>query len=138
MHGYFVDLRLYEKAKSIANPFAYEEYREKQRAAKLEAERTSRIRAVDAAKTATKVNPRLARRLAAATDADNMIADELDSSGDEMKTARTRKGEKKMKKVVSLLTDDRFKDLFQDPDFEIDEGSAEFRLHHPSAATNQH
>lgn len=138
MHGYFVDLRLYEKAKSIANPFAYEEYREKQRTAKLDAERSSRIRAVDAAKTTTKVNPRLARRLAAATDADSMMVDDLDSSGDEMKTARTKKGEKKMKKVVSLLTDDRFKGLFQDPDFEIDEGSAEFRHQHPSGASNQH
>ena len=45
MHGYFVDLRLYEKAKSISNPFAYEEYLEEQRKAKLEAERQSRIKA---------------------------------------------------------------------------------------------
>lgn len=45
MHGYFVDLRLYEKAKSIANPFAYEEYLEEQRRAKLEAERAGRIKA---------------------------------------------------------------------------------------------
>ena len=44
MHGYFVDLRLYEKAKSIANPFAYEEYLEEQRRAKLEAERAGRIK----------------------------------------------------------------------------------------------
>lgn len=45
MHGYFVDLRLYEKAKSIANPFAYEEYLEEQRRVKLEAERAGRIKA---------------------------------------------------------------------------------------------
>jgi ribosome biogenesis protein ENP2 len=45
MHGYFVDLRLYEKAKSIANPFAYEEYLEEQRRSKLEAERAGRIKA---------------------------------------------------------------------------------------------
>ncbi len=45
MHGYFIDLRLYEKAKSISNPFAYEEYMEEQRKAKLEAERESRIKA---------------------------------------------------------------------------------------------
>jgi len=35
---------LYEKAKSIANPFAYEEYLEEQRRAKLEAERAGRIK----------------------------------------------------------------------------------------------
>lgn len=45
MHGYFVDLRLYEKAKSIANPFAYEEYLDEQRRIKLEAERSGRIKA---------------------------------------------------------------------------------------------
>lgn len=45
MHGYFVDLRLYEKAKSIANPFAYEEYLAEQRRTKLEAERAGRIKA---------------------------------------------------------------------------------------------
>ena len=45
MHGYFVDLRLYEKAKSIANPFAYEEYMAEQRRVKLEAERAGRIKA---------------------------------------------------------------------------------------------
>ncbi len=45
MHGFFVDLRLYEKAKAISNPFAYEEYLEEQRKSKLEAERASRIKA---------------------------------------------------------------------------------------------
>ncbi|KAJ2305546.1 Small ribosomal subunit biogenesis, partial [Coemansia sp. RSA 2706] len=30
MHGFFVDLRLYERAKAIANPFAYDEYRVRQ------------------------------------------------------------------------------------------------------------
>lgn len=45
MHGFFVDLRLYEKAKAISNPFAYEEYLEEQRKNKLEAERASRIKA---------------------------------------------------------------------------------------------
>ncbi|CAJ0848375.1 6327_t:CDS:2, partial [Entrophospora sp. SA101] len=44
MHGFFVDLRLYEKAKSIANPFAYSEYREQIIKQKLEKERESRIR----------------------------------------------------------------------------------------------
>lgn len=136
MHGFFVDLRLYEKAKSIANPFAYDEYIEKQKTAKLEAAHASRIRPVDSTKPTGKVNTRLASRLAAAAEGDDGAALEThDSSEDEleeMKTARTKKGEKKLKKVASLLHDDRFKDLFHDPDFHIDEGSTEFRALHPS------
>ena len=30
MHGYFIDNRLYQKAKSAANPFAHEEFVAKQ------------------------------------------------------------------------------------------------------------
>lgn len=43
MHGYFVDNRLYRKAASLAQPFAYETYRKQQIEAKLEAARESRI-----------------------------------------------------------------------------------------------
>jgi ribosome biogenesis protein ENP2 len=43
MHGFFVDNRLYGKAKAIADPFAYDTYRAKRVAAKLEEERRSRI-----------------------------------------------------------------------------------------------
>ncbi|KAJ1673689.1 Small ribosomal subunit biogenesis, partial [Spiromyces aspiralis] len=45
MHGFFVDYRLYERAKAIANPFAYEEYRMQAVKAKIEKDRASRIRA---------------------------------------------------------------------------------------------
>lgn len=43
MHGYFVDIRLYRKAKSVAEPFAYEEYRRKKVREKIESERTNRV-----------------------------------------------------------------------------------------------
>lgn len=43
MHGYFVDIRLYRKAKSVAEPFAYEEYRRKKIREKIESERTNRV-----------------------------------------------------------------------------------------------
>jgi ribosome biogenesis protein ENP2 len=43
MHGYFVDNRLYRKAANLAQPFAYETYRQQQIDAKLEAARESRI-----------------------------------------------------------------------------------------------
>ena len=43
MHGYFLDNRLYAKAKVIAEPFAYETYRQKRVDKKMEEERRSRI-----------------------------------------------------------------------------------------------
>ncbi|CCJ29692.1 unnamed protein product, partial [Pneumocystis jirovecii] len=60
MHGFFIDFRLYEMAKSIANPFAYAEYREKVIKSKIEKERESRIRS---STKATKVNNKLAQHL---------------------------------------------------------------------------
>jgi len=62
MHGYFIDVRLYEQAKLIVNPFAYEEFREKKILEKIEKERESRIRSSSGAK-GVKVNKKLAAKL---------------------------------------------------------------------------
>lgn len=43
MHGFFIDNRLYHKAKARVEPFAYETYRAKRVTEKLESERQSRI-----------------------------------------------------------------------------------------------
>lgn len=43
MHGYFIDVRLYNKAKALADPFAYEEYRRKKIKEKVEAQRENRV-----------------------------------------------------------------------------------------------
>lgn len=43
MHGYFVDIRLYRKAKSVIQPFAYDSYRKKEIRQKIESERTNRV-----------------------------------------------------------------------------------------------
>lgn len=43
MHGYFVDIRLYRKAKSVVEPFAFEEYRKKKIREKIESDRTNRV-----------------------------------------------------------------------------------------------
>jgi len=61
MHGYFIDVRLWEQARLIANPFAYEEYREKKIKEKIEKDRESRIRT--SAAQQVKVNKNLATRL---------------------------------------------------------------------------
>lgn len=46
MHGFFVDARLYRKAQARLEPFAYDVYREKRVAERMEQERQSRIATV--------------------------------------------------------------------------------------------
>ncbi|CAG8476438.1 8421_t:CDS:10 [Diversispora eburnea] len=106
MHGFFIDLRLHEQAKAIANPFAYVDYREKIIKERLEKERESRIRAT---KKLPKVNKELAGRL-------------LNLSNKK----------KSNKEAVDPLKDTRFGELFSNPDFEIDKNSIEYKLLHPT------
>ena len=43
MHGYFIDAKLYERVRAIANPFAYEQWKMSQLKEKLEKKNSSRI-----------------------------------------------------------------------------------------------
>ncbi|CAG8470871.1 9636_t:CDS:10 [Ambispora gerdemannii] len=108
MHGFFIDLRLYEKAKLIVNPFAYAEYRQRVIKEKIEKERSSRIRVT---KKLPKVNKELAGRL---------LEDE------------EKKKKKPNEMFVNPLKDNRFGQLFTNPDYQVDENSREFKLLHPS------
>lgn len=103
MHGYFMSIRLYNKAKSLSESFNYEEYKKKKVREKIESERESRVQL----KTLPKVNKDLALKL-------------MDDS---------RKPKKK--NGPSLLEDDRFKQLFVNPDFQIDTNTEEYRLLNP-------
>eukprot|EP00058_Branchiostoma_floridae_P024420 XP_002609910.1 hypothetical protein BRAFLDRAFT_115272 [Branchiostoma floridae] len=109
MHGYFMDIRLYQKAKTIAEPFAYEEYRRNKIRQKIEETRDSRVKI----NKLPKVNRDLAQRL----------IEEEDSKGEGKK--------KKAKEASSLLQDDRFSALFSNPEFQVDTGTEEFRLLNP-------
>ena len=60
MHGYFVDNRLYHKARAVSDPFAYDRYRESVIQKKVEEERSSRI---SVARKVPRVNAALAARL---------------------------------------------------------------------------
>ncbi|XP_026756940.1 nucleolar protein 10 [Galleria mellonella] len=103
MHGYFVDVRLYKRAKSIADPFAFEEYKKRKIREKIEQERPSRIKIED---NLPKVNKDLASRLM-----------DIDAH--------------KKKQPTNLLKDDRFKALFENPDFEVDKEAEEYKLLNP-------
>lgn len=136
MHGYFIDLRLYEKAKAIANPFAYEEYLARRKADKLERERASRIRAKDPLKKA-KVNRSLVERLVAEEHVDLVEEEDEAKVGTVAKTKREKQKRRAKDTAQALLHDDRFSSLFQDPDFEIDQDSAEYKSIHPAYKKKQ-
>uniref|UniRef100_A0A4W6CA78 Nucleolar protein 10 n=1 Tax=Lates calcarifer TaxID=8187 RepID=A0A4W6CA78_LATCA len=111
MHGFFMDIRLYHKVKSMANPFAYEEYRKDKIRQKIEESRTQRVQV----KKLPKVNKELALKL-------------MEEGDDEAELASRKK---KGKALPSILGDDRFKLMFENPDYQVDEQSEEFRLLNP-------
>ncbi|KAL3913911.1 MAG: hypothetical protein SGILL_006306 [Bacillariaceae sp.] len=111
MHGFFVDINLYNKVRAVANPFEYEEYRKKKVKERLEAKRASRIapKASSTKKTAS-VNPDLADRLQYKAESNT-------------KSGNAAKG---------ILGDNRFGNLFTNPDFEIDEDDENFKMRNPN------
>uniref|UniRef100_A0A803M631 Nucleolar protein 10 n=1 Tax=Chenopodium quinoa TaxID=63459 RepID=A0A803M631_CHEQI len=122
MHGYFIDYRLYKKAKSITDPFAYDAYIEKRKKEKLEAMHRERI---TIKRKLPKVNRHLVRTL---------LEDEEAAEND----ADKKKSSKKKKGLNSdILNDDRFAELFENPEFEIDENSQEYMALHPIAPQKQ-
>lgn len=142
MHGFFVDLRTYTKARAIANPFEYAEYRQKLVSERLEKERESRIRtkkgslpSVDgvAALTASgqkvTVNKGLLARLQASADKEDRkrkrTHDQSNPADDQKDSEAAR---------TDLLQDSRFDSVFTNAEFAIDEKSREFALLNPSAA----
>ncbi|KAM5263359.1 nucleolar protein 10 isoform 3-T3 [Ctenodactylus gundi] len=110
MHGFFMDIRLYHKVKLMVNPFAYEEYRKDKIRQKIEETRAQRVQL----KKLPKVNKELALKL-------------MEEEEEKQKSA----WRKKAKSLPNILTDDRFKVMFENPDFQVDEESEEFRLLNP-------
>ncbi|KAK9491510.1 WD40-repeat-containing domain protein [Lipomyces doorenjongii] len=144
MHGYFLDIRLYEQAKLISNPFAYQEHREREIRKKIDKERESRIRT--SSKLSVKVNKGLAEKLASAAEKKTMRAarearimakakattevHEMDSDADVNGGAAAPASGGQ----TSLL-DDRFKTVFEDPEFEVDENTVEFQQLNPTRSS---
>ena len=101
MHGFFVASKLYDQARLIANPYVWEEERMKQVKEKVEKERASRIRG----NKKVKVNQKLVDRAL--------------KKQERRETVDTEAG---------VLGDSRFKQLFEDEAFAVDENSREFLL----------
>ncbi|EWC46915.1 hypothetical protein DRE_03927 [Drechslerella stenobrocha 248] len=153
MHGYFVKQELYEQARLIANPWGWEEQRKRMIQERIEKEREGRIRSSGKKVTSKlKVNQKLAERLAkleerldkrAARKAEKEkekekeagAEDEDDTEGEggaeaEDEAVAQKDGEKK----GDIMNDPRFKDLWTNPDFQVDETSFQYQLRNPSSA----
>ncbi|XP_011502950.1 PREDICTED: nucleolar protein 10 [Ceratosolen solmsi marchali] len=107
MHGFFVDVRLYKKARDITKPFEYEEYKKIKILEKIKEERPNRVQV----QKLPTVNTNLALKY---------IDNEL-----------IENSKKKKKAMPNLLEDNRFKALFVNPDFQIDINSEEYALLNP-------
>ena len=138
MHGYFIDQRLYEELRVVADPFEWERERNAMIRAKIEKERESRIRSSKRdALPKVKVNKGLAEKLAKQEaklakrrEKGRKVCAEVDG---EEKNAEEG-DEAVVGKVSALLKDSRFGGLFEDEDFAIDENTVQYQQLHPASA----
>ena len=139
MHGYFLSLRLYDTARAIANPFAYAEHREKILREKMDKLAESRIRAPKNAAANVKVNRGLAQRIYREQAMENVRAEKKKAKrgAPEEDEGDDRMDVEEITEKPGLINDPRFKALFEDPDFEVDETSREFALVNPSLAAKK-
>jgi ribosome biogenesis protein ENP2 len=135
MHGYIMDLPVYQKARAAARPFEYAEHRQRLIAERLDKERESRIRS----KGGKAALPSASRTLASGdrVTVNKTLADRLASGKEPRKRKRAAGEDAVVEGAANLLEDDRFGSLFTNPDFAIDERSREFAMVNPSAADRQ-
>lgn len=147
MHGYFISLALYERARLLTNPTAYADARERAIKAKLEKQAESRIRAVKNPKldAGVRVNKELAEKVAREAEVAAKKQAKRDAKAAAAATATTEGDAEEPEAAASkdkpspanLLSDSRFSQLFQDPEFQIDTSSREFAMLNPSTALKQ-
>lgn len=97
---FFIDIRLYNKAKAVVEPFAFDRYRKEKIRQQIEANRPARLKVKS---NLPAVNQELALKY---IDAD----------------------ENRRSKSTNLLKDDRFKALFSNPEFEVDKNAMEYKM----------
>ncbi|CAI7855413.1 unnamed protein product [Closterium sp. NIES-53] len=111
MHGFFLHSRLYHKAKSIADPFAWDTYRQQKVKEKIEAQRGSRI---SLQKKLPKVNAKLAAQLMQQSGAEGARGEGGEDEEEEEEEGAGGKARKQRKAAASALADPRFASLFTD------------------------
>ncbi|KAH8307806.1 hypothetical protein KR059_000153 [Drosophila kikkawai] len=105
MHGYFMDARLYNKAKAVVEPFAFDRFRKDKIRQEIESERKSRLQIES---KLPKVNKELALKI-------------MDEQANPSNSAKQRN-------VPNLLEDTRFKAMFENADFAVNKEAEEYRL----------
>lgn len=109
MHGYFIDNELYDKVNLIVNPNSIQDEREREIKKRIEQERESRIRSTGTlSNTKVKVNKEYVGHL------QNKLGSET---------------------AESVVNDDRFKEMFEDPRFQIDQESHDYKQLNPVASS---
>ncbi|XP_037024308.1 nucleolar protein 10 [Bradysia coprophila] len=103
MHGFFIDIRLYNKARSVVEPFEFDKYRKEKVRQKIESSRPNRLTIKS---NLPKVNQEIALKL-------------MDEKGGKKKKGRP---------TTSLLDDNRFSAMFENPEFEIDKDADEYKM----------
>lgn len=112
MNGFVMKAKLYNKMKEKAQPFDYNAYKEEQVQAKMDKE-MKKDKIVNK-NVKAKINEKLVDGMARSN-----------AAGKDNLSTKARN---------SILTDDRFKGLKEDGDFERDEEHEDFLLRNPSAA----
>uniref|UniRef100_A0A7S1B7Y8 NUC153 domain-containing protein n=1 Tax=Corethron hystrix TaxID=216773 RepID=A0A7S1B7Y8_9STRA len=125
LHGFLMDTALYTKVRSVADPFEYESYRKKKIREKLAAKAASRIAPRNALKKKGDAKP--------AVNADLRDRLEAKAAGAAIGNKRDRAGRVA---ASNLLKDARFGQIFDNPDFQVEEESEEFKQRHGSGAGN--
>ncbi|XP_046635444.1 nucleolar protein 10-like [Daphnia pulicaria] len=118
MHGYFIDMRLYRKAKSIVEPLSLTRYKQNKVKETIDQQRSSRVQ--------LQKLPAINRELALKLMEDSKAVDDAEAVG--------KKSGAKLLMSSNILNDSRFKDLFVNPNFQIDKSSEEFRLLNPAVS----
>uniref|UniRef100_A0A6U6ICA2 Uncharacterized protein n=1 Tax=Zooxanthella nutricula TaxID=1333877 RepID=A0A6U6ICA2_9DINO len=106
MHGYFMDHRLHARLKTAMDPFRFEEYRKERIRQRIEAKRTMRTRVKVGNKV--QVNQSFHNRLQA----------DAEEGGTE---GASKKRKAAADRAKALLNEDRFKAMFEDADFAIED-----------------
>ena len=120
MHGFFLEMKLYNKLRAVSKPFEFEEHRKRKIDGKIEEKRQSRI---IAQKRLPKVNADLAQKMIKQSAALKTKAGDAEAVGGNGSTEN--------------IIDSRFASLFKREEFERDELSSEFKLRNPSKGNNQ-
>ena len=135
MHGYFMEMKMYQSLRAVAKPFEYEEHRKKRINDKLEEKRGSRI---IPKKKLPKVNKQLAEKMLRKAERDSKSGKQSGDSSDDEEGEGEGEGEEKGRgKTPTGLVDERYASLFSREDFQQDPDSLEYQLRNPTQAQKE-